>query len=202
MRRLMLALAAVLALAGCAAERVWAPDEAVARARHVHPGPPELTLLTTINTRSGAGAHTALLINADQRVLFDPAGTWYDPASPERNDLHYGITPAIYGRYLGYHTTGPFRVVMQTVRVSPEVAARAFALAQAAGPVPDAFCTSSTVGILGALPGFESLPRTMFPVALMRAFGDLPGVTTETLESRDPLAAAQEGDQVLVATAD
>ena len=53
MRSLVLALAASLTLAGCAAESVWAPDEEVARAAYRHDGPPRLTLYTMINNNNG-----------------------------------------------------------------------------------------------------------------------------------------------------
>ena len=62
MRHLILALCAATLLGGCAAERVWAPDEAVARAAYRHDGPPRLTLFTMINNRTGAGAHTSLMV--------------------------------------------------------------------------------------------------------------------------------------------
>ena len=82
-------LLAFAGLAGCAgtAASVWAPDEAVARARYVHEAPPSITLITVVNNTTGGGAHSALLINADERVIFDPAGTWHHPQLPERNDV-------------------------------------------------------------------------------------------------------------------
>ena len=57
MRGWMLAIAAVSMMAGCAAESVWAPDEAVSRAAYRHDGPPRLTLFTMLNNHSDAGAH-------------------------------------------------------------------------------------------------------------------------------------------------
>ena len=77
------------ALAGCGinAEAVWAPEEAVARSRYSAPIPSYLALVTVRNEGDGQGAHTALLINASERVLFDPFGGWTDSPVPERNDL-------------------------------------------------------------------------------------------------------------------
>jgi predicted small lipoprotein YifL len=83
MKKLLLALTALVSLAACGAEPIWAPDDAVATARYEHPGPTSITLYTVLSTRSGAGAHAGLLINGSQRVLFDPAGTWRHPRLPE-----------------------------------------------------------------------------------------------------------------------
>ncbi len=74
MRRAFLAILAVLSLAGCAADPVWAPEEAVRAVQYRHPGPPRLTLFTMISNDTGSGGHTSLMINASQRVIFDPLG--------------------------------------------------------------------------------------------------------------------------------
>lgn len=37
---------------------------------------PRISLYTMVNNESGAGAHSALVINASQRVIFDPTGTF------------------------------------------------------------------------------------------------------------------------------
>ena len=101
MKRLFFALFATLLLSACGAEPIWAPDEAVAKARYEHVGPTSVTLYTVMSTRSGAGAHAGLLINGSERVLFDPAGTWRHPKLPERNDVHFGITPKMVDLKLG-----------------------------------------------------------------------------------------------------
>ena len=95
MRSLVLALGAMVFLAGCAAESVWAPDDAVARAAYRHDRPPRLTVYTMINNNSGGGAHTSLMINGSQRVIFDPAGSFKHDTIPERNDALFGITPPV-----------------------------------------------------------------------------------------------------------
>ena len=119
MRRLVLCFVALLGLAACAAESVIAPPEAVAAARYVHDAPTSITLYTVINNNSGAGAHSGLLINASQRIMFDPAGTFQHPRVPERNDVHYGMTPRIVNFYIDYHARETFRMIEQTVIVSP-----------------------------------------------------------------------------------
>ncbi|RRH78455.1 hypothetical protein [Falsigemmobacter faecalis] len=179
MVRFVTGVLVALSLSGCAAERVWAPDEAVKAARYVHAGPPELMLVTSINDRSGEGAHTGLLINASERVLFDPAGNWDDSRAPERHDLRYGMTPQMQANYFAFQSAGPFHAVIQRVQVSPEVAERAYQLARDNGPVPSAFCTSATSKMLSQLPGFQSIESTMFPKSLMESFAALPGVQTQ-----------------------
>lgn len=179
MVRIVTGLLVALSLSGCAAERIWAPDEAVKSARYVHAGPPELMLVTSINDRSGEGAHSGLLINASERVLFDPAGNWDDPKAPERHDLRYGMTPQMQANYFYFQSYGPFHAVVQRVQVTPEVAELAYQLARDNGPVPSAFCTSATSKLLSKLPGFESIDTTMFPKSLMENFAALPGVQTQ-----------------------
>lgn len=187
MRILILCLAAGLSLGGCGgtAEPVWAPDEAVAAARYVHPGPTSITLFTVLATRDGSGAHAGLMINGSQRVLFDPAGTWHHPRLPERNDVHFGITPRMVDFYIDYHARETFDVVEQTLAVSPETAELVMARAKAYGAVPKAQCTLAISTILRDVPGFEHLPRTWFPKALMNAFGEMPGVTTRRITDDD-----------------
>ncbi|HBN30005.1 MAG TPA: hypothetical protein DD416_01985, partial [Rhodobacteraceae bacterium] len=73
------------------------------------------------NGNNSAG-HSALLINASQRVIYDPAGTWYHRDVPERADLLYGLTPKLLQYYLDYHARKEFRVILQTKIVSPQVA--------------------------------------------------------------------------------
>ncbi len=185
---IIVALAGFSALSGCVgpAEPKWASDADVARARYVHDGPPRITLYTVISNSSGSGAHTGLLINASERVLFDPAGTWYHPQLPERNDVHFGMSPAIVDFYVDYHTRITYHTVIQELDVSPQVAEMVMKRAEAYGAVPKAQCAYAVSGILRGVPGFESLPRTWFPKSLSRAFGELPGVKTRVVYDDDP----------------
>lgn len=164
---------AFLGLAACGAEPIWAPDEAVARARYVSPEPPSITLFTVVKKTSGEGAHSGIMINGSQRVLFDPAGTWHHPRLPERNDLFFGITPQMKAFYIDYHARETYDVIEQRIYVSPQIAELAIARAQAYGAVPKAFCSNSVSDILRGIPGFESIPRTFFPMRISRAYGQL-----------------------------
>jgi len=168
-----------LALAGCSAASVWAPDDLVARAAYYHDAPPSLTLYTVRNNGDNSGAHTALMINASQRVIFDPAGSFGHASIPERNDVVFGITPQIEAFYTSYHARQSFHVIRQTIAVPSEVAEQALRLALAYGPVSQANCTRATSDILRQLPGFESLRVTWFPGSLMQAVQRLPGVQAE-----------------------
>lgn len=180
---------AMLALAACGGGvgdmRPDASLEAISRAAYVHDGPPALTLYTMINNRSGAGAHTSLMINGSQRVIFDPAGTVRLSEVPERDDVLYGITPGVEDFYARAHARETYHVVIQRIEVSPAVAERALQLALRAGPVASAQCTLSTSGLLRQLPGFESIGSTWYPKNLMEQFGQLPGVTTTRLFEND-----------------
>ena len=184
----ILAGLAMLALVGCGAGADMRPDaspEVISSASYRHPGPTALTLFTMINNRSGAGAHTSLMINGSQRVIFDPAGTVRLSAVPERGDVLYGITPGVADFYARAHARETFHVVIQTIEVPPEVAERALRLAIANGPVASAQCALSTAAILRQLPGFESIGSTWFPKRLMENFGQLPGVQTQKIFEND-----------------
>ncbi|MDD7969497.1 hypothetical protein [Roseinatronobacter alkalisoli] len=177
---------AFLFLTACGGQQIWASDEAVAAARHVHGGAPELTLVTIMHHQSGNGHHTALFINGAERVLFDPAGSWHLDAAPERNDVHYGMTPAVGASFFLSHVRESHYAVVQRLRVTPDVAAQAMALVQQAGPVGSARCAISTSGILQQLPGLEGISRNWHPHRLMQDFAQLPGVTTVELHHNDP----------------
>lgn len=176
--RLGVMLVFAVGLAACSAPQEWASDQSVAAARYVHGGAPELTLVTIMNYRSGNGDHTALFINGSERILFDPAGSWKLDNVPERNDVHYGITPNIGASFYMSHVRETHYAVVQRLRVTPEVAQQAMALAMAAGPVPAARCALSTSAILRELPGFDGIRSSWYPHRLMEDFAALPGVQT------------------------
>ncbi len=179
MLRISAALLLLAAVAGCTKPVTNPADDAtIAAATYRNPEPPSLTLYTVINNRTDEGAHTGLLINASQQVIFDPAGSFYSSATPERDDVIYGITPQLEKAYRGAHARSTFHVVSQEISVSPAQAERALQLAQQNGRVPDAFCASATSRLLAQVPGFESIGRTMYPKTLMNEFGQIPGVKT------------------------
>ncbi|HBQ36497.1 MAG TPA: hypothetical protein DD729_06640 [Rhodobacteraceae bacterium] len=176
MFRIILGFLLLISLAACGSEPKWAPEAEVKQAAYRHNGPASITLFTVISNRSGSGAHAGLMINGSQRILFDPAGTWYSPSIPERNDVHYGITPHVLSYYIDYHTRETFHTVMQTVVVSPDVAQAAIRAVQAYGAVPKAYCTKSITTVLKSLPGFKGIKTTFYPKAAMQQFSRIPGV--------------------------
>ncbi len=186
MRRSFLVLSAVALLAACgAAEPVWAPDDVVAKATYRHNGPPRLTLFTMVSNDTGAGAHTSLMINGSQRVIFDPAGSFKHSSIAERNDVVFGVTPALADVYTRYHARETYHVVVQTLDVPAEVAEKALQTVLNYGAVPKAQCAKSTSDVLSGLQGFEQIKGTWYPNKLAEQFGQLPGVTTRELFEYD-----------------
>lgn len=186
MSRIVLLLLALLGLAACSAEPTWAPDEDVARARVSTGNAPTLTLFTMINVNSGNGGHSALLVDASERVLFDPAGSFYHPNLPERNDVIYGMTDRAVDFYIDFHSRESWRVVRHDLVVPAAVAEKALALVRSNGAVPKAYCANSISGVLRQLPGFEHIGSTMFPTALMDRFTTHKGIVTREYHDMDP----------------
>ena len=196
MQRRAFLLGAPLVVAGCAGgDSVWAPDSAVNAAMFLGTGPKALTLYTMRNTGSGNGAHSSVLIDASQRVLFDPAGSFANARIPERNDVLFGMSPQIEDYYVSYHARETYYVEGQRVVVSADVAEQALRLALAYGPVGQGSCTRAASAILGQLPGFESIRSTLFPNTLRNRFALLPGVELTEYREADgddkSFAAAQ-----------
>ena len=151
----------------------------------MHDGPKSITLFTVINVKNGSGAHSGLMINGSQRIMFDPAGSWTLPKLAERNDVHFGITEKMKNFYIDYHARETYYVVEQTVQVSPEVAEQVMQRAMAHGAVAKAHCTDSISTVLKGVPGFETLQPTMFPKKMMTQFGTLPGVKERKITDDD-----------------
>lgn len=183
--RLVFVVAMLAVLAGCGTKPVFDSPEEVQRRAYVHEGPPELTLITMVNNRTGAGGHSSLMINASQRTMYDPAGRYFNSTVPEQNDLLYGITPEILKRYVSFHARDTYHVVLQTVEVSPAVAEQAFAMAKGRGTSWDAMCSINISRILSGVPGLGSLRGSIFPARLMNSFGEMPGVKTEKVYEYD-----------------
>jgi hypothetical protein len=164
---------------------VWAPEDVVARAIYREPGPKHITLYTMKNIGSGNGAHSSLLINASQRVMFDPAGSFEQDQMPERNDVLFGVTPRLEEYYVSFHARVTYYVVGQRIEVSPEVAEQALNLALVAGPVAQANCARVTSRILRQLPGFEGIRQTWGPSRIEEDFAKLPRVETREYREND-----------------
>ena len=199
MRAALTALA-LLFLIGCGgpAEPRWAPDGEILKYAYRDDGPTELRLYTVVSTRNGSGAHSGLLISTPrERILFDPAGTFKLPFAPERNDVHYGITPRALAVYIDYHARETYDVIEQRIPVTAAQADKVAQLAKAYGPVPKAQCSVAINRILQQVPGFETTRVTYFPNATRNQFALLPGVTTRVISDDD----ADKNHNVLFAAA-
>lgn len=188
LRRFALILILPLWLAACGgpAEPVWAPDEAVRQYAYRHDGPPEVRLYTVVSTRNGSGGHSGLLINAPSgRILFDPAGTFSLPFTPERNDVHFGMTDNAVKVYIDYHARETFDVVEQRLIVSPEQAELLARLVKDYGAVPKAQCSLAITRVLQQVPGFDTIPVSYFPVSTSKRFGQLAGVSSRIISDDD-----------------
>jgi len=186
MRTPILILALCAALAGCAApQRPDADPETIARVAYRDAGQPSMTLITVVNNRSGQGGHTALMVNASERVIFDPAGSFYADVVPERQDVLYGISPSVFQAYRSAHARETFHVVTQRVALTPVQAQTAYQLVTGNGRVAGAFCANATASILRQIPGFEAIEMTYYPVKLQEDFATLPGVVTDKYYEND-----------------
>lgn len=185
-RRAFLALAAPAVLVACGADNRWASDEAVRRARYVSDEPPSITLFTVIGIPRGEGGHSALMVNASQRVIYDPAGSWEHPAIPERRDVLYGITPNFKNFYIDYHARETYWVAEDTIQVPMAVAEAALRAVEAQGPSNKSFCAVNTGKALRRVPGFEGAPTGFSPIRLREWFLTLPGVVSKKHMDGDP----------------
>ncbi len=186
-RRWVAAFCCLLLVACGAAEPRWAPDEALAKHSYRPETGPELRLFTVVSTRNGSGAHSGLLITtARERILFDPAGTFSLPTVPERNDVHYAITPHALEFYLDYHARETYDVIEQRLSVTPSQAEHVAALAKAYGAVPKTHCSLAINRVLKAVPGFEAMQVTYFPNVTREQFGALAGVRMRKISDDDP----------------
>lgn len=178
---------ALLALAACGgpAEPLWAPDDEVARWSHANGGPARVTVFTVVNNENGSGLHTGLLIAGDERVLFDPAGTFRHPHAPERNDVLYGISDRLLDVYIDYHARESFDVQIQEIDVDSATAQRLIAQVEAYGAVPKAQCALAISRVLSETPGFETVTPGYFPNRTARSIAALPGVRTRVVTDDD-----------------
>lgn len=185
MKRLFLALAALVLVAGCTRNTQFNPPEEMAQFAYQNTGPTSITLYTIVNRRTGSGAHTALQVNASERVLFDPAGSYRAEGVQRSGDVLYGYSPTLEQSYTSTHARTSHLVRKVTVPVSPEVAEAALRQVKANGPVGAAHCAQSTSSILRTLPGMQSVEQTYYPKQLEASFRVLPGASSTTVIEDD-----------------
>ncbi|WP_170391808.1 hypothetical protein [Ruegeria arenilitoris] len=186
MFRILIACLLAVTVAGCAtSQRPQADQSEIVARSYRDPGPSTLTLYTMINTRTGSGAHTSLMISASERVIFDPAGSFRADVVPIKDDVLYGITPAVERAYRSSHARETHYARIQTIQVTPQQAEIAYQLAKQSGPVAGAYCANSTARLLQQVPGFEQIQTTFYPVKLSDQFGQIPGVVTTEYREND-----------------
>jgi len=185
MKQLAAVLLAVLALAGCATKpEIARSDDELRAAAYVHDGPPEITLFTMRAVRNEAGAHSALMVNASQRVIFDPAGSFRNQSIIRRGDVIYGAHPPLVDVFTRFHARETFYVERQRLPVSPQLAQALLRAVQANGRVSDAQCALSISRVLAQFPEFGITP-TWYPNALSEQFARIPGVQSDQLYEYD-----------------
>lgn len=183
------AMGSAVFLGGCATE-MGADPTRIAAARFVPGDGPYVSLLTMVNRSSSKGAHTGLLVNASERVIYDPAGTFSHPDMPERGDVHFGATDRHVDYYQRYHARYSHFVHTQKVPVSAATAQMVLERTFAQGPSSKAFCTINTARILKPVPGFTHVTVSIFPEQLRRDFARIPGV-------EDIFTVEEDEDKVL-----
>jgi hypothetical protein len=183
MRGWLAGLAALL-LAGCEMYQSATPDE-IARARYVSTDAPSVTLLSMVNTGSGRSAHSALLINGSQQVLYDPAGTFTHPELPRAGDIHYGMTPRYVDYYERYHARFDHFVQAQKVYVDRATADQVIANAQREGQKLKMECALAVADVLQPVPPFEDVRTTFFPETVREDFAHIAGVENSYVYEMD-----------------
>lgn len=187
MGRLLFCLGLTVCLAACGSDRPTASEAIVDHAVYRDSDQPSLTLFTSIRTAAGTGAHSAVMINGSQRVIFDPAGSFEaespgQTVAPQRGDVVYGITDPVLTAYRRFQSSTGYHLVEITIPVSSAVAEEALRKAENHGWVSQAFCADASSHLVASLPGFEALHPTLFPRAFMLQVERLPGVTIRTYD--------------------
>jgi hypothetical protein len=178
MRSASMAALATLLLAGCEVYQAASPED-IERARYVSDEPPSVTLISMVSNSTGRSAHSALLINGSERVLYDPAGTFQHPDLPRRGDIHYGITPRYLDYYERYHARFSHFVHTQTVQVSRATADQVLANAQAEGKTLKMLCAGSVTGALHPVEPFTHVRWTLSPEGVREDFAQIAGVVDD-----------------------
>lgn len=183
----LLILLSFVGLAACGgpAEPLWAPREDIQKYSYRHNGPPMLTLYTVVSTSSGSGAHSGLLVNGRERIIFDPAGTFNLPFTPERNDVLFGMTSRAVSAYIDYHARKSHNVIEQRLPVTAQQAEMIAKSVKEYGAVPKAQCALAITRILKDIPGFDTIPVGYFPKRAQAWFADQPNVQTRIITDED-----------------
>jgi hypothetical protein len=179
------AVIALLGFLSACAEHVRSDPAIVAARTYKSDEPPYVELITMVNKENERGAHSALIINASERVIWDPAGTFQHPELAEVEDLHHGATDRLVSYYKRYHARFSHYVRVQHLDLTPAEAERMLQSARNHGAVPKMFCTMSTAQVLKSVPEFANVPESMFPERLRRAVAEIPGIVDSYVDEED-----------------
>lgn len=180
LRRIAAGLALPLLVAACGTSDLRTADPAeIARAAYVHDAPPSVTLLTVVNSSSGSGDHSALIINGSQRILYDPAGSFHHPQVVQHLDVHYGFHPRVEDVYMDYHARESHHVITQKLEVAPGVAEAALRAALAESKARPGQCAIKTTAVLNAA-GLD-VRSSVWPRTVMNDFARRQGLVTTIL---------------------
>ncbi|MEE9454767.1 MAG: hypothetical protein V3V13_10345 [Paracoccaceae bacterium] len=161
------------------------PVEQVIAAKYINPEPASITLMTMVSAGGDFGEHSAILINASQQVLYDPAGSFRDKRLARARDVHYGVTPYMAAYYNSYHARFGYYVKVQKISVTPELAEEIFQRAVAQGTTGQLRCGLSVSSVLNGVPMFSSIRTTYYPGKIMDDFAKIPGVSTTYVREND-----------------
>ena len=172
----VLGLLIVLGMVSACAEHIVSDPATVAAVRYKSDEPPYVELVTMVKKSTGKGAHSALIINASERVIFDPAGTFQHEELAEVEDVHHGATDRLVSYYQRYHARFSHFVHVQRVYLDPQTAERLLRRAQSNGAVGKMFCSNETAQVLKTVPQFSNFRTSMFPELLRVDMAKVPNV--------------------------
>ncbi len=182
--KLVVLVMMLIGLTGCARE-VASSSEEISRVAHRSEEPPYIAIVNMVDRSDQRAAHTAMIINASQRVIYDPAGTFQHRDLVERGDIHYGATDRMVDYYERYHARFSHFVHTQKIYLTAEQAERILRRTEAQGPSPKMFCTIHTGQILKDIPEFSYISVGFFPENLRRQIAKYPGVVDSYVYEND-----------------
>lgn len=183
-RRRFLIIGAAAIVSGCEVYRPADPAE-VAAAAYASGAPPSVTLISMVNNRNQRSAHSALLINGSQRVLYDPAGTFTHPDLPRAGDVHYGMTDRFVSYYERYHARFSHHVHSQEVPVGRATADTVLTRAQGQGRTAKLHCALAVAAVLQPVEPFGHVRSSYFPEVLREDFARIAGVRDAFVHDSD-----------------
>lgn len=175
-----------LSLSGCAGMMYSSPPEIAQRDRYSPQAEPEISLLTITHKPTSFMWHSALLITADERILYESGGYWKDPEDRRLADVHYNLTDERLRDYIARRgDPDVWQITLHRVEVSEDIALEAKRRAQTNQLVLGGFCAMGVAEVLKGLPGFDHLGPVFLPHDLVPVFEEIPDVELEVLSGAE-----------------